>query len=61
LTNPQSLRQFSYLLLKMKVRGLSKSKVALELLGLLRKLLVCLLLINKPLDSNFPSIEYFRA
>jgi hypothetical protein len=57
----QSLRQFGYLFLKIKVRGLSKSEATLELLGLLRKLLVCLLLVNKPLDSNFPEHRIFQG
>jgi hypothetical protein len=61
LTDLQSLRQFGYLFLKIKVRGLSKSEAALELLGFLRKLLVRLLLVNKPLDSNFPEHRIFQG
>jgi hypothetical protein len=40
---------------------LSKSKVALEFLGFLGKLLVCLLLINKPLNGNFPEHGIFEG
>jgi hypothetical protein len=54
LTDLQSLCQFGYLLLEIKVCGLRKSEAALELFGFMRKLLVRLLLVNKPLDSNFP-------
>jgi hypothetical protein len=61
LTDLQSLRQFGYLFLKIKVRRLSKSEAALELLGVLRKLLVCLLRSTSRSTATFPSIEYSRA
>jgi hypothetical protein len=40
---------------------LSESKVALEIFGCLGKLLVCLLLINKPLNGNFPEHGRFKG
>jgi hypothetical protein len=50
----QGIRQLSHLLLKFNIRGLCEGKAALELLGFLGKLLVCLLLFSEPLDGNFP-------
>jgi hypothetical protein len=54
LTGLQGFRQFIHLFLKINVRGLSEGETALEFLGLLGKLLVCLLLFSKPLNCNFP-------
>jgi hypothetical protein len=61
LTGLQGLRQFSHLFLKIDVRGLSEGEAVLEFLGLLRKLLVCLLLFSKPLNSNFPEHRMLKG
>jgi hypothetical protein len=61
LTGLQGLRQFNHLFLKIDVRGLCEGKAALEFLGLLEKLLVCLLLFSKPLNCNFPELECLRT
>jgi hypothetical protein len=61
LANLQGFCQFGYLLFEVNVRRLSKSKVAFKFLGFLGKLLVCLLLINKPFNGNFPEHGRFKG
>jgi hypothetical protein len=55
LTTLQGFRQFGYFLLKVKIRKLRESEIALEFFRFLRKLCVDLFLLNKPLSSNSPN------
>jgi hypothetical protein len=61
LTGLQGLRQLSHLFLKIDVRGLSEGETALEFLGFLGKLLVCLLLFSKSLHCNFPEHRMLKG